>query len=673
MFNKILIANRGEIACRVIRTAQRMGIQCVAVYSDADQHAQHVQMADEAFYIGGSASQQSYLVIEKIIHAAKQSGAQAIHPGYGFLSENEQFADACQDAGIVFIGPPASAIAAMGSKSAAKSIMQEAGVPLVPGYHGNDQDEKTLQAQAEQIGYPVLLKAAYGGGGKGMRAVHKAAEFSQALASAKREATASFGNDKMLVEKFIVKPRHVEIQVFCDEHGNAVYLAERDCSVQRRHQKVLEEAPAPALSEDTRQAMGEAAVRAAQAIDYRGAGTVEFLLDANNDFFFMEMNTRLQVEHPVTEMITGQDLVEWQLIVASGGVLPLSQDQVTLTGHAFEARIYAEDPQQDFLPSTGHIAYLRTPDQDQHIRIDSGVRQGDDVSPYYDPMIAKLIVWDENRDRALLRLQRALREYRIVGPTTNLDYLHRLATHKDFVRANLSTQFIEQHGDSLLHVNNPMPAALSHACIGAALALAAQQNNLATGPWVQAQGWRLNQAASIQFELQFGEQKLQLDVSQAASDSQLFSVRTHVETDTSQSSETLEAVQIRAQLEDDTLTITHQGHRFELNVALCAQHYTLFSGQGRVDYQAIDTQAAFGMEEDAGTLTAPMNGTIVAVNVEVGDRVEKDQALVVMEAMKMEYTIKAPSAGVVEQVFFQAGELVSDGAQLVALQVEDDA
>lgn len=663
MFNKILIANRGEIACRVIETAQRMGIQCVAVYSEADRTAKHVAMADEAFYIGPAPSNQSYLVIEKIIDAAKRSGAQAIHPGYGFLSENEQFADACADNNLVFIGPPASAIAAMGSKSAAKAIMQDAGVPLVPGYHGSEQNVETLRAEAEQIGYPVLLKAAYGGGGKGMRAVTNASEFDEALASAKREAQASFNNDKMLIEKFILKPRHVEIQVFCDEHGNAVYLAERDCSVQRRHQKVLEEAPAPALSEDTRRAMGEAAVRAAQAIDYRGAGTVEFLLDANNDFFFMEMNTRLQVEHPVTELITGQDLVEWQLIVASGGVLPLSQDQVMLNGHAFEARIYAEDPQQDFLPSTGRISYLRTPAENQHIRIDSGVREGDEVSPYYDPMIAKLIVWDEDRDRALLRLQRALREYLIVGPTTNLDYLHRLATHRDFVRANLSTQFIEQHGDSLLAVAADVPAQmtteLGHACMGTALFLHQQPITDVANPWQAGNAWRLNQAQQQHFELNYNDELLELVVRSSGRKFTVSVGQTYIE--------------VEAELDGDELQVTFNDHQFKLRVALSESQYTLFSRSGRVDYSPMDRSAEFGIAEDQGTLTAPMNGTIVAVNVKVGDIVEKDQALVVMEAMKMEYTIKAPAAGVVEQVFFEAGELVSDGAELVALQVNEEA
>ncbi|MAD54283.1 MAG: 3-methylcrotonyl-CoA carboxylase, partial [Idiomarinaceae bacterium] len=415
MIQSLLIANRGEIACRVIETARQMGIRTIAVYSAADAQARHTQLADEAYYIGPAPSNESYLKADTIIDVAKSSGADAIHPGYGFLSENESFAELCQQNDIIFVGPPVSAIAAMGSKSAAKAIMEEAGVPLVPGYHGSEQDEDTLFAKAKEVGFPLLLKAAYGGGGKGMRVVESEQDFISALSSAKREAKSSFGNDKVLFERFIRNPRHVEIQVFCDQHGNAVYLAERDCSVQRRHQKVIEEAPAPALSETTRQAMGEAAVKAAKAIDYVGAGTVEFLYDASGEFFFMEMNTRLQVEHPVTEMITGLDLVEWQLMVASGDSLPLTQDAVTVNGHAFEARIYAEDPANDFLPSTGTIRHLRTPAVNAGVRIDTGVEQGDEISSFYDPMIAKLIVWDTDRDRALLKLQRALKQYRVTG------------------------------------------------------------------------------------------------------------------------------------------------------------------------------------------------------------------------------------------------------------------
>ena len=422
MFDKILIANRGEIACRVIKTARRLGILTVAVYADADRNALHVTMADEAVHIGASPSRESYLVGSKIIAAAIQTNARAIHPGYGFLSENAEFSEQCQSAGLVFIGPPASAIQAMGSKSAAKTIMGEAGVPLVPGYHGADQSDSKLRDSAHDMGYPVLLKAVAGGGGKGMRQVWSADEFDQALSAARREAKSSFGNDDMLVEKYLTKPRHVEVQVFCDQNGSGVYLFERDCSVQRRHQKVIEEAPAPNLPQGLRESMGDTAVRAAQAIGYVGAGTVEFLLDEDGSFYFMEMNTRLQVEHPVTEMITGQDLVEWQLRVAAGEALPKTQSELQIKGHAFEARIYAEDPDNDFLPVTGNLSFLRPPPESEHVRVDTGVIQGDDVSIYYDPMIAKLIVWDETRERALARLARALSEY----PRSGCGYQHRI-------------------------------------------------------------------------------------------------------------------------------------------------------------------------------------------------------------------------------------------------------
>jgi len=410
MFTKILIANRGEIACRVIKTAKKMGILTVAVFSDADKDALHVHMADEAIYLGPSPAKDSYLVIDKVIAAAVKTGAQAIHPGYGFLSENSKFCQACAEHNITFIGPPVGAIEAMGSKSAAKTIMEKASVPLVPGYHGDDQSPAILKRAADKMGYPVLLKATAGGGGKGMRQVWAEQEFNEALQAAKREAMSSFADDTMLVEKYLTQPRHVEIQVFCDNHQNAVYLFERDCSVQRRHQKVIEEAPAFNMSESLRKQMGESAIKSAQAIGYQGAGTVEFLLDIDGSFYFMEMNTRLQVEHPVTEMITGQDLVEWQLRVAADETLPKSQSQLTITGHAFEARIYAEDANNDFLPATGTLRLLKTPTENSHVRVDTGVRQGDDVSVYYDPMIAKLIVWDENRDKALKRLRKALSE-----------------------------------------------------------------------------------------------------------------------------------------------------------------------------------------------------------------------------------------------------------------------
>ncbi|WP_240989707.1 acetyl-CoA carboxylase biotin carboxylase subunit, partial [Cupriavidus taiwanensis] len=454
MFNKILIANRGEIACRVAATCRRLGIRTVAVYSDADAEARHVAFCDEAVHIGGAAARDSYLRADHIIEMAKETGAQAIHPGYGFLSENEAFAEACAAAGLVFIGPPASAIHAMGSKSAAKQLMEQASVPLVPGYHGEDQDPALLRREADRIGYPVLLKASAGGGGKGMRVVESGEGFEAALASVKREASASFGDDKVLVEKYLTRPRHIEIQVFADTHGNCVYLFERDCSVQRRHQKVLEEAPAPGMTEERRRAMGEAAVAAAKAVGYVGAGTVEFIANQDGSFYFMEMNTRLQVEHPVTEMITGQDLVEWQLRVAAGEPLPLAQEQLRIDGHALEARIYAENPDKQFLPSTGTLRFLRTPpavqfmrgdgvDGNPHgpagVRIDAGVREGDTISPFYDPMIAKLIVWGKDRDEALARMRQALAAYHVVGLSTNVAFLQRLVKSEAFRTADLDT------------------------------------------------------------------------------------------------------------------------------------------------------------------------------------------------------------------------------------------
>ncbi|SUX56291.1 acetyl-CoA carboxylase biotin carboxylase subunit [Chromobacterium vaccinii] len=451
MFNKILIANRGEIACRVIKTARALGIATVAVYSDADADARFVKLADEAYRLGPAPAAESYLRADLILAIARQSGAQAVHPGYGFLSENEDFAAACEAAGIAFIGPPASAIAAMGSKSAAKALMEKAGVPLVPGYHGDDQDPAKLQQQADAIGYPVLIKASAGGGGKGMRIVEKSEDFAAALASCQREARASFGDDKVLVEKYLTKPRHVEIQVFADKLGGCVYLFERDCSVQRRHQKVLEEAPAPHLPQATREAMGQAAVAAARAVGYIGAGTVEFIMDVDTGkFYFMEMNTRLQVEHPVTEMITGQDLVAWQLAVAAGGELPLKQEQLAIRGHAIEARIYAEDPDKGFLPSTGTLIHLATPAESANVRIDTGVEQGDAISPFYDPMIAKLIVWGETREAALRQMDAALAQYRIVGLSSNVSFLRRIVNHPSFSSGQVDTGLIARHHDALL-------------------------------------------------------------------------------------------------------------------------------------------------------------------------------------------------------------------------------
>ncbi len=659
MFSKILIANRGEIACRVIKTARRMGIATVAVYSDADRDALHVRLADEAIHIGAAPARESYLLAERIIEAATATGAQAIHPGYGFLSENAAFAQACADNGICFVGPPTSAIEAMGSKSAAKNIMAKANVPLVPGYHGDDQNPELLRAASDKMGYPVLLKATAGGGGKGMRQVWAAAEFDEALAAAKLESLSSFGDDTMLVEKYLTKPRHVEIQVFCDSLGNAVYLAERDCSVQRRHQKVIEEAPAPNMSEELRRLMGETAVQAAQAINYVGAGTVEFLLDEDGSYYFMEMNTRLQVEHPVTEMVTGQDLVEWQLKVAYGEALPLRQDEIKVVGHAFEARIYAEDPANDFLPVTGTLEFLQPPEESKHVRVDTGVCQGDEVSVYYDPMIAKLIVWDESRERALQRLATALREYRIGGTVTNLDFLYNLVTAQPFIDAEVDTGFIEKHRELIFHdrqqdLERELPLAAF------ALLLHKQQHSLpgsqATDPWSPWQGsgaWRMNEPHVHRLTLYCHQREHLIEVEQRG---ELFIV-----------SAAGRKVHLRGELNGDTLHLDVDGHRQRATLASTADGFTLYLADGACHFHEVLPDTG---EDDAsdnkGGLSAPMNGTLVTLLVEPGITVEMGTPLLVMEAMKMEHTIRAPQDGQVEAFYYQPGDLVDGGAELLS-------
>ncbi len=665
MFNKILIANRGEIACRVIQTARRMGVATVAVYSDADRDALHVAMADEAVHIGPSPARESYLDQARILDAATKTGAEAIHPGYGFLSENAGFARACAAAGIVFVGPGADAIAAMGSKSAAKRIMGDAGVPLVPGYHGEDQSPATLRKAADDMGYPVLLKAAAGGGGKGMRQVWQASEFDDALAAAKRESMASFDDDAMLVEKYLTQPRHVEIQVFFDHHGNGVYLAERDCSLQRRHQKVIEEAPAPGVSEALRKRMGEAALDAARAIDYRGAGTVEFLLDVDGSFYFMEMNTRLQVEHPVTEMITGLDLVQWQLEVAAGQTLPLAQDEVTITGHAFEARIYAEDAEQDFLPATGTLSFLRPPVESQHVRVDTGVVEGDEISVYYDPMIAKLVAWDENRDRALSRLGRALADYRIGGTVTNVEFLYNLATNAAFRAAELDTGFIERHSDELyqrraVDRERQVPVAAL-----ALLLWRQREGSVATfgesqSPWRSQSAWRLNQGAVHRFAMACQEETLDVCVEQVG-DSYHISVGEISAT-------------IGGELDGDALLYDWQGHRQRATLAGGPDGFTLYGAAGACHFREVppDTGEADHGADDGG-LVAPMNGTIVALLVEPGTAVEADTPLLVMEAMKMEHTLRAPAAGTVTGFLAAPGDLVDGGAALIEFTPTGDS
>ncbi len=668
MFNKILIANRGEIACRVIKTARKLGVRSVAVYSDADKNSLHVAMADEAIHIGAAPSRESYLLSERIIDAAKKTGAQAIHPGYGFLSENAEFCNLCMQNDIVFIGPPVAAIQAMGSKSAAKTIMQAAGVPLVPGYHGADQNPEIIRKSAEEMGYPVLLKAVAGGGGKGMRQVWSAEEFDEALAAAKRESMSSFGNDDMLVEKYLTQPRHVEFQVFCDQHGNAVYLFERDCSVQRRHQKVIEEAPAPNLSEALRKDMGEAAVRSAQAINYEGAGTVEFLLDADGSFYFMEMNTRLQVEHPVTEFITGQDLVEWQLRVAAGEPLPLSQQQLRINGHAFEARVYAEDPNNDFLPATGHLTYLQPPAESEHVRVDTGVVQGDEVSVYYDPMIAKLIVWDENRERALARLVRALAEYRVSGVTTNISFLYNLATCKPFVEADLDTGFIDKHQAAIFHdstqdiVTNTRLASLYLLLRREQIIQQLASKTDPTSPWNAVNGWRLNEPRIHSGAIVINGTAHDVPVEEIGSgDRRRFRIMVG---DTS--------VLATGKLDGNELYADIDGHRQTVVVVPHDDSYTLFAQDGAMQFEL--AQPDYG-DEDAGDagggFTAPMNGTIVECLVEAGASVKRDAVLVIMEAMKMEHSIRAPSDGVVTEVFYGAGDLVDGGAELLAFEATE--
>jgi len=664
MFNKILIANRGEIACRVIKTARRLGVSTVAVYSDADRDSLHVRLADEAIHIGPAPARESYLLGERILAAAQATNSDAIHPGYGFLSENAQFARACAEQGVIFIGPPTEAIEAMGSKSAAKRIMEKAGVPLVPGYHGDDQDPALLREAADKMGYPVLLKATAGGGGKGMRQVWSGDEFDEALAAAKRESLASFDDDNMLVEKYLTKPRHVEFQVFCDNAGNGIYLAERDCSVQRRHQKVIEEAPAPGMSDTLRAGMGDAAVKAAQAIDYRGAGTVEFLLDEDGSFYFMEMNTRLQVEHPVTEMITGQDLVEWQLLVASGDDLPLRQEQVRINGHAFEARVYAEDPDNDFLPVTGKLAFLQPPEESSHVRVDTGVRQGDEISVYYDPMIAKLIVWDESRERALQRLATALADYRIGGTITNLDFLYNLATSRPFVEAELDTGFIDKHSELIFHdrhqdLERELPLA------ALALLLTRQQQGGprscldAWSPWQDNNAWRLNEPHEHRLTLHCHQQDHDIEVEQRG---ESYIVR-------AAGRET----ELQGELDGDTLHLDVEGHRQRGTLARTHDGFTLYLPEGACHFREVPPDTGENAADSAAAgLSAPMNGTIVALLAEVGAAVEADTPLLVMEAMKMEHTIRAPAAGKVDAFYYQPGDLVDGGAELLDFHAEQE-
>ena len=672
MFTKILIANRGEIACRVAATAARLGIQTLAVYSDADAQARHVQMCDQAVHIGGSAPKDSYLRWQAIIEAALACGAQAIHPGYGFLSENDAFAQACADAGLAFIGPSPSAIRAMGLKAESKQLMERAGVPLVPGYHGADQDPALLQREADRIGYPVLIKASAGGGGKGMRIVEAAADFAGALASCQREAVSSFGNGAVLIEKYVQRPRHIEIQVFGDSQGNCVYLFERDCSVQRRHQKVLEEAPAPGMPEALRAQMGAAAVAAARAVSYVGAGTVEFIVEQTSydqpeamKFYFMEMNTRLQVEHPVTEAITGLDLVEWQLRVASGEPLPLRQDQLHITGHAIEARICAETPDKQFLPATGTLGVYTLPAHssferaDQGVRVDSGVRQGDTISPFYDSMVAKLIVHGRTRAEALARLDAALAKTHVVGLNTNVQFLRHVVGSASFAQARLDTALIARETTTLFNQEKVGLLWAAAALVADTLRQeqAARNTNAAwKDPWTAGDAWQSHAASTRAFALEFAGRPhvallraerngaLQLDVD-GNSAALAFSVQA-----------------------DGGLDITLGAERERLQVYRQGELAHVFMARGATAVVVVDTLAhAAVAQADTGRLTAPMPGKLLSFAVKAGDPVRRGQPLAVMDAMKMEHTISAPADGTVEELLYAPGDQVVEGAELLRM------
>ncbi len=671
MFTKILIANRGEIACRVAATARRLGVKTVAVYSDADAGAKHVAVCDEAVHIGGSAPKESYLQWQRIIAAAQATGAQAVHPGYGFLSENEEFAQACADAGLVFIGPPPSAIQAMGLKAESKQLMEKAGVPLVPGYHGADQDPALLQREADRIGYPVLIKASAGGGGKGMRAVDSAAEFADALASCQREAINSFGDDAVLIEKYVQRPRHIEIQVFGDTQGNYVYLFERDCSVQRRHQKVLEEAPAPGMTEAMRQQMGNAAVAAARAVNYVGAGTVEFIVeqraDGSMNFFFMEMNTRLQVEHPVTEAITGQDLVEWQLRVASGEPLPLAQDQLRITGHAIEARICAENPDNNFLPATGalhvyglpeHVAFERGT-----VRVDSGVRQGDAISPFYDSMVAKLIVHGDTREQALARLDEALAQTHIVGLATNVQFLRRVARTDSFAQAKLDTALIPREQAVLFHQDDVgLPLAAASAV---AQTLLRERASEGVDPFSRRDGFHSHGVAQRRFEFEFGGEHAKAWLSYERGGSLHLAVG---------EGDAQVAGPLVFSANGAAIDLQFAGQRTRAAVYAQGEVDHVFMPRGATQIVAIDLLAHSGeAAAEGGRLTAPMPGKVVSFAVKAGDQVAKGQALAVMEAMKMEHTIAAPMDGVVQELLYAPGDQVAEGAELLKLVAADKA
>ncbi len=664
MFAKILIANRGEIACRVIATARRLGLRTVAVYSDADRDARHVRLADEACRIGPPEARASYLNMDAILAAARESRAEAIHPGYGFLSENEAFARACAAAGTVFVGPSPEAIAAMGDKAAAKRLMEKAGVPLVPGYHGEEQNPSFLAGQAARIGYPVLIKASAGGGGKGMRIVAGEKDFASALEGARREAKSAFGDDRVLVERYLERPRHIEMQVFGDAHGNVVHLFERDCSVQRRHQKVIEEAPAPGMTEAWRRAMGEAAVAAARAIRYVGAGTVEFIVAGEGAFYFMEMNTRLQVEHPVTEMITGLDLVEWQLRIAAGEPLPRKQAELAIRGHAIEARVYAEDPAKGFLPATGRLVHVRFPRESAQLRVDTGIEPGAEIQPWYDPMIAKIIAHGADRREALARLAAALRETEVAGPANNVGFLARVASSAAFSRGEVDTGFIERHSDELLAPDAGVPCEVLAAAACAELDAeerTARDRARGSGdpysPWHCADGWRLNQGSHHGFVFTRRGTKHEVAVDFLSGALRLRAGgREH-------------ALEFEI-LPGGELLVRLDGRASKARAVRDGDAWIVFAQGGSFRLALEDPLHGLDVEAGGASLAAPMPGKVVQVLARAGARVAKGDALVVLEAMKMEHTILAPREGTVKEVHYRPGDRVAEGAPLLELEEE---
>ncbi|KTD03363.1 acetyl-CoA carboxylase biotin carboxylase subunit [Fluoribacter gormanii] len=653
MFNKILIANRGEIACRIIKTARSMGIHTVAIYSSVDKDSLHVRSADSAYFVGEAPAKDSYLNIANIIHVAKECGAQAIHPGYGFLSENPEFAKACNEAGIIFIGPSVEAMEAMASKQLAKQLLERTKVPLTPGYHGSEQAEDKLLAEAKIIGFPVLIKAANGGGGKGMRAVYHESEFSAALAGAKRESMASFADDTMILEKLVLHPRHVELQIMADNHGNVVHLFERDCSIQRRHQKIIEEAPAPNLSASLRQKLAEAACEVARSIKYIGAGTVEFLVDGSEQFYFMEMNTRLQVEHPVTEMITGLDLVAWQLKIAANEPLPLPQDKIQAQGHAIECRIYAEDPHHNFIPSIGQISFLQESSGDG-IRIDTGVERSSQITMYYDPMISKLIVWGTDRDEALSRLEHALSQYFIGGVKTNISFLQAICQHPKFRQAELSTDFLSKE-----EIKLPTPDKEIALLMAVSFDYLHNVSSFKDPLLQETFSWQSQISSHWIWRYKDKDELIEAFITPIN--------KSHVKVQF----KTQEHL-IHAHLVDNKLRIETKRQNYHATVENKKQSLTLYTSQGQItierfNWETLDTQTT----AHKGQLTAPMPATVVAILKNIGEKVKAGERLIVLEAMKMEHTIHAPTDGILLDIFYAVGAQVNEGEELLSLSEAD--